>query len=379
MQAEGEVVVQVVVQQPEAQPEPNLTLPEEFPTGDLFTWHGAELIFIPIMMVVGVIGNLLVFYIYHFRWRTNTVTLYKRMLAVLDLCNVVLALPPLLYITIHPDDPSFYSLCAFTSFIALGTAIASGGVLVIIAVDRFLKLCLLRKTGVGSLFSKQLFAVSVAVAVVINVPTVWIFGRDTVHFPQHHVTVSYCFIRTESKSGGLFLGWGAVLALVFLSITVSLVYLYWCVVRRLRDLSDKHDELKRRPSVGVAKEAVVKQKQSELMRRSCLVFISVTVVFFVTYLPYFVTLVLSMVTPDLGRDMSPALKALYDLAKLSPLLNAVSNPFIYSFTSDNFRKEVIKLATCRACLGNDLFRRRAFSFGSTNTINKAHELSSVSN
>ena len=215
-------------------------------------------------------------------------------------------------------------------------------------------------------------------ACIINIPTVWIFGKDTVYFTDYRVQVSYCFIRTGSKSSGLFLGWAAILALIFISITVALVYLYWCVVKRLRDLSDKHDELKRRPSVGIVKEAIVKQKQSEIMRRSCLVFIAVTITFFATYLPYFVTLILSMSQPNFGGWMTPPLKALYDLAKLSPLFNAVSNPFIYSFTSDNFRKEVVKLLTCRACIGNDLFRRRAFSFGSTHTINKAHELSQIS-
>ncbi|GFO31924.1 neuropeptide y [Plakobranchus ocellatus] len=301
------------------------------------------------------------------------------MLAILDLCNVLLALPPLLYLTIKPHDNSFLSLCVFTSFIALGTAIASGGVLVIIAVDRYMKLCLLRKTGVGSMLSKQLFTVSVITACIINIPTMWIFGRDTIQLTSYQVSVSYCFIRTESKSSGIFLGWAAVLAIVFISITVALVYLYWCVVRKLRDLSDKHDELKRRPSVGVVKESLVKQKQSEIMRQSCIVFIAVTVVFFATYMPYFITLIISMVASDSLERMSPYHKAYYDLAKLCPLLNAISNPFIYSFTSERFRKEVSKLFTCRnCCCGKDFFRRRAFSFGSTNTINKAHELSQIS-
>ncbi|GFR74972.1 neuropeptide Y [Elysia marginata] len=75
----AEMVLEVIVPEmdQETKSDPNLTT-SEFPTGDLWTWHGAELIFIPLMMVVGVIGNLLVYYIYHFRWRTNTVTLYKR-------------------------------------------------------------------------------------------------------------------------------------------------------------------------------------------------------------------------------------------------------------------------------------------------------------
>ncbi|GFO31927.1 neuropeptide y [Plakobranchus ocellatus] len=72
--------VLVMVPEPASQedtPEPNDTS-DGFPQGDLFTWHGTELIFIPLMMLLGIAGNLLVYYIYHFRWRSNTVTLYKK-------------------------------------------------------------------------------------------------------------------------------------------------------------------------------------------------------------------------------------------------------------------------------------------------------------
>ncbi|GFO31923.1 neuropeptide y [Plakobranchus ocellatus] len=358
--------VLVMVPEPASQedtPEPNDTS-DGFPQGELFTWHGTALIFIPLMMLLGISGNLLVYYIYHFRWRKNVVTLFKKMLAILDLCNMLLALPPLLYLTINPYDDSFLTLCDFTSFIALGTAIASGGVLVIIAVDRYMKLRLLRKTGVGSMLSKQLFAVSIITACIINIPTMWIFGRDTIQLRFYNVSVSYCFIRKESYSSGMFLGWVAVLTIVFFSITVALVYLYWCVVRKLQDLSDKHDELKRQPSVGVVKESLVKQKQSEIMRQSCIVFIAVTVVFFATYMPYFITLIISMFSPDILEGMSPYHKAYYDLAKLCPLLSAISNPFIYSFTSKQFRKEVSRLFTCQN--------------RSRNTIDKAYQLPQVS-
>ena len=38
---------------------------------DLFEWHGAELIFIPLMMATGILGNSLVLYITHFRWKNS--------------------------------------------------------------------------------------------------------------------------------------------------------------------------------------------------------------------------------------------------------------------------------------------------------------------
>ena len=43
------------------------------------------------------------------------------------------------------------------------------------------------------------------------------------------------------------------------------------------------------------------------------------------------------------------LKALFDLAKLFPLLSNVSNPVIYSFTSERFRDECVKLLSLKPC------------------------------
>ena len=38
---------------------------------DLFKWHGTEVIFIPLMLATGILGNALVLYITHFRWENK--------------------------------------------------------------------------------------------------------------------------------------------------------------------------------------------------------------------------------------------------------------------------------------------------------------------
>ncbi|CAL1541356.1 unnamed protein product [Lymnaea stagnalis] len=342
--------------------------------GALFTWHGTELILLPLIMLMGTLGNLLVFYIYHFRWHSNTVTLFKRMLAVLDLANLLLALPSLMTITLNAKSSSFMVHCILTSFVALSSAIASACVLVIIAADRFMKLCLLRKKGVGILLAKKLFATSVIVSCILNIPSVWIFGKDNVEFFNYNVGVTYCFIQTESKQGALFIAYVTMLGLVFITVSNVLVVLYYKIIRTLIALSNKHEELKRRPSLAGGLEVIKKQKQSEVMRKSAIVFIVITVVFFASYAPYFVTMIISMTDHSVEGSMGPALKALYDLAKLSPLANNVANPFIYSFTSDHFRKEVKDIFTFKTCK-KDFFRRRAFSLSRSD---RSRELSTIS-
>lgn len=229
-----------------------------------------------------------------------------------------------------------------------------------------MKLCLLRKTGVGVLLSKKLFAASVVVSALINIPCGWIFGRDTVYFHNYNIKVSYCFIHSDSKQGGVFVAYASMLGVVFLTVSVALFVLYVKVVRSLQALSEKHEELKRRPSLAGGSETMKKQKQTKLMRKSAVVFIVITVVFFASYAPYFVTMILSMVAETVEGSFSPLAKSFYDLAKLSPLANNVANPFIYSFTSDHFREEVKNIFTFKSCK-KDFFSRRNFSFRKSST------------
>lgn len=52
------------------------TTPKEEYTPDLFKWHGAELMIIPIMTTVGILGNILVLYITHCRWKGTLFTFF---------------------------------------------------------------------------------------------------------------------------------------------------------------------------------------------------------------------------------------------------------------------------------------------------------------
>ena len=100
-----------------------------------------------------------------------------------------------------------------------------------------------------------------------------------------------------------------------------------------------------------------------------MVFIAVTVVFFLSYSPYFVTVVLLMVNRSTENAMGPVAKAFFDLAKLFPLLSNVSNPIIYSFTSERFRSECKKVLRFRPCM-------RALSLGRKDSVTTtSHEMS----
>ncbi|KAK7115281.1 chemerin-like receptor 2 [Littorina saxatilis] len=329
---------------------------------DLFKWHGTEVIFIPIMLATGILGNALVLYITHFRWKNSIFSFFIKVLAWLDMSNLVLAMPMLMVITVHDDTPHFLPLCGCTSFVALFTAIASACVLVVIAANRFRKLYQPQRSQVTLPLAKKLTIGCFLFGALTSVPTVWIFGKDTVSYNADvsPVYISYCFIKHDAELA-LLVTWAVVMGATFLSVTVSLVVLYGFTIRALRQHDKRISTMMRRPSA-------VSNNSKNISKKHTLVFIAVTVVFFVTYSPYFVTVILLLVNRSIESAMGPVAKAFFDLARLFPMLSNVSNPIIYSFTSDRFRSECHKVFKLRPCM-------RLLNLQRKDSITTSHEMS----
>lgn len=238
-------------------------------------------------------------------------------------------------------------------------------------LHRFMKLCHLEKQGVGHARSKRLFGLAIIFAILVNIPTPWVFGRDEIYLADYNITLTFCFIA-DNKDQNIFYIWGIIVAIVFIVVTIALVFFYTHIIRTLLTMSAKHEDLKRRTSLPATKGVLDKHHKSQVMRNSSKVFIVVTLVFVASYTPYFITLILDMVVTDVEKYMGPTSKAFYDLAKLSPILNTVANPIIYSFDSPAFRQRVKKMVTFKA-FKKGFFRRRAFS-----TTNRSFDVSHIS-
>ncbi|KAL8622104.1 hypothetical protein ACOMHN_056589 [Nucella lapillus] len=296
------------------------------------------------MMVIGILGNTLVLYITHFRWKSAIFNYFIKILAWLDLSNLTLALPILLAITVDADLSAFLPLCRFSSFVALFTAISSAVVLVVIAANRFRKLCHAAKSQVTLPLAKKLTVVSVLIGAAISSQGVWAFGRHTASFRGDHgpVNISCCFIQDE-VSVPLMVSLAVVNGLTFGAVSTSLVVLYSLTIKALRQHDKRIENMGRRPSA-------VSNTSKKVSKKHTWVFIAVTVVFFVTYAPYMLMVVLLIVDSAMESKMGPVAKAFFDLAKLCPLMSNVSNPIIYSFTSDKFREECRKVFKLRPCM-----------------------------
>ncbi|KAK6983732.1 olfactory receptor 24 [Biomphalaria glabrata] len=333
--------------------------------GDILTWRITEVLLLPVFFLVGVVGNGLVFYVNHFRLPSNTDTLFKRILAAIDLIDLSLSLPMLLFTVVAPESPAFVPCCRCLSFVALWSALLAGEVLAVISVDRFLKLCLLRKSGLEPPQIKKILLGLIVFTSAAILPTIWLYTKNTIYYIYYDIAVSFCFMDFETRLWYLLIAFSVNLSVCFVAILAVLVVMYIRIILKLRELSAKHSQLKG-PTGGdhpSSAEAGKANRQSDAMRKSSLVFIAVTAAFFGCYTPYFVSVLLQATSIVVESNLAPATKAVLDLAKLSPLVSHMINPLIYLISSDQLGKEVKDIILCKNSFRDCLKRRAALPSG----------------
>ncbi|XP_041375468.1 C5a anaphylatoxin chemotactic receptor 1-like isoform X3 [Gigantopelta aegis] len=312
---------------------------------NLFKWNGAEMIFLIILFVAGIVGNTLVIYVYHVKWRRSNFTLFIEVLAAIDLTNCLVSLSLFFVLTLYKGD-KFGPVCSTASYVAIGTALSSGFVLVIVAFDRNWKIHnpIKHELTIGMTWKMCLAAVVVGMAA--SIPGTFMFGRkETVYVDDGGVAFNHtwCFFKAHAFKSYTMYIFASVLGVVFLFILTSLSVLYFLIWRALRV------HLQRRASLGCSRIRVsLGGKDSHgnyyrAQKTTARLFFIITIAFFLTYFPYFIALYILIFKDTDPEFLSPVGKAFVDLAKLSPMMSNVINPIIYSLSSTRFRREIVMI------------------------------------
>ncbi|XP_067651499.1 olfactory receptor 51E2-like [Haliotis asinina] len=322
----------------------NTTLQTAASSEYMFERHGAEIIFLLSMFFFAIFGNIMVIYIYHFRWRRSNFSLFIEVLAFLDLINASITIPLFLVITFDESRDDFAQLCQGGSFVAITTAMGSGVILVIIAFDRNRKICEPLKREISLSLTRKSCLFAVCVGIVLAIPSIFIYGEKDLPSEVNGVklNITQCYF-TES-SGPLFWSFMSILGFVFTGVMLALAVLYLSMYRALRVHLARRESLgsSRRPSTTSCKPNSMRSQKT-----SAKIFFAVTVAFFSSYFPFFIAVTVFLFGYH-GSDLSPAVKAVADIAKLSPLMSNVINPIIYSVSSRRFRKELVDVFRCAA-------------------------------
>ncbi|KAK7503398.1 hypothetical protein BaRGS_00005319, partial [Batillaria attramentaria] len=351
-------------------------------------------IWVILLMVVGIIGNSLVIYVYRRRFKRTSSNYFILTMAIFDLVACLIGMPTEVYDLLKPF--TFYSEFGCKVFRSAENFSIYGSVVVLveIAFDRYFKIC--RPLMVIRLFTiKVLCVVAVFLAVLFATPSFVLYGIRRTDTPVPGVRGYDCSISDEYRQTTFEKTYFIVLAVVFVVTLIILTVLYvriWYELRQRRRLVIGDQLTKSREEVSEAKKfrvsrCVPSMSEDELagasrsnsainldnlvtspnatsststtskrsrfssiaqyatrfsVSRTTVVLFAVTVAFVLSFFPALAVMVVRKVVKDFEKNQTiGSLVATKIFSKFSFINNAI-NPIIYSFLNINFRRQARK-------------------------------------
>ncbi|KAK7113902.1 RYamide receptor-like [Littorina saxatilis] len=350
------------------------------------------------MMVVGLVGNSLVLYVYNFKMPRTVFSTFVTVLAALDLATTLIGMPIDVVIKSAVLDKSdaLTVFCKVAHWEVYSTSLASGSVLLLITITRHTKVCKPLEPGLTKRKARFLCALLFTAAMALCTVTLVINGLERVkiavgerdYVPQNTtgdnstvsnltdtftqstqpffsenttaqhdlaanvsarkvtevVQVYICRTSEEKKGTALHYALQAVLMLAFVVILFTLLVLHCKISSALTDFERRHSSMRRCSTNSDSQNTHI---TASMFR----IFASITVIFAVSYLPHLVCLIVEKMMFSPGQAMPQASRVVMDLAYNFPYINVIANPFIYGYRSAVFRQHCLELLyrLCRCC------------------------------
>lgn len=149
------------------------------------------------ILIVGLLGNSLVLLVYTFRYRRSPARVYILFLALTDFSICLFGLPYHLIDLTHPYTYTNSSACKALTFIIVTLFHTSIFGLIVIAIDRYLKICKpLGKVQISYFGRRKACAAAVIAAVLMSWPNIWLYGPSEMESSVANITGHACFFET---------------------------------------------------------------------------------------------------------------------------------------------------------------------------------------
>ncbi|XP_062574332.1 growth hormone secretagogue receptor type 1-like [Saccostrea cucullata] len=326
--------------------------------------------FVFLLIILGGIGNSIVFYVYKTKSKSTTKGVFISVLAVFDLMNCLIVMPFEIYDLRNQYRFTSGDFCKSMRFVEFSIVLAAGFTLVAVAIDRYMNLCV-RTSRI--LFTpsraKRACCICVGLSIVFSWPVVMFAGLEPSPVRVDNVTINgfeCSSFSDESINARIYL---YILNIVFILSLVLMIILYSMIGMKLyhrrrgsfhdglifmKDTTDSGKFQNNHSDMNIERCGYAIGKRGIRMKGSTLIFYSVTIVFIIGFLPHLITRVLKIThTAFIEVNKGNSTEVAYNFLIRSYMINSAANPFIYSIIHERFRQEIVR--TCRKCVR--LFRR----------------------
>lgn len=368
------------------------------------------------LSVLGIIGNLHVLLVYIFRMKQSNHRVFIICLAVLDLITCMVGMP---FVVINFRKPfTFYdtTICKILSFYNFFICISSAGVLIVISVDRYRKICVPLGKQMSQKMAKGMCLVAMGLSLLLSWPALVLYGSTPIKTSEPGIVGHECNILDEVKDTYYPIYFNGVLLVVSFSCFVVLAILYGIIGKviwnhktfssksddsqtevtqvkiseaaaaihaetnfhsgssdsydnnnfaenekeksvdtafsdlddRDKDRSSSADGKSRQRSTSLTTKAKIEvrctlqraKSKFDRTKRTTMMLFWITVIFFLSYVPYLVLRIVSYMNQDWYTNMSYAGKVTYNTILWCVYINNMANCIIYGFCDQRFRQEV---------------------------------------
>lgn len=160
---------------------------------------------IAVLMLIGIVGNVLVVYIYQFKLPQTVFSMFVTVLALLDLCNTFCSMPLDIAMksAIIKDTNAFNIMCKIAHFTVYGTNMASGSVLLLIAATRYRKVCQPLQPSMTKNQAKFICVLCLIVAMSLSSITIIIKGIETIKIATDEVDIQELPVTRHPATGAV--------------------------------------------------------------------------------------------------------------------------------------------------------------------------------
>ena len=195
------------------------------------------IVIISILMVIGLVGNPLVVYFYGFRMKPTASYMFIVMLAICDMISCAISMPLEIYDMVHFYSFENIGACKTFRFVNYASSIASGALLIAIAVDRFRKICKPFDAQISNNLAKWIIAICVGFSFLVSWPSAVFYSVVNVNITENPATIGFDCTTIRDNDYKIFITiYNMFLFFLFLATMIVLIVLYCLVGRQLFQL-----------------------------------------------------------------------------------------------------------------------------------------------
>ncbi|XP_052764704.1 D(2) dopamine receptor A-like [Mya arenaria] len=192
-------------------------------------------IFLIVLMIIGIIGNLFVVCIFKKKFKRSSARIYIIALAMADMSVCVVGIPyhvlDLTWILTYTHTP----VCKLLSFLVSSCTLSSIFILLVVGLNRYLKVCRPLKYQIRDFGDRKACLIAVVLATISSIPNGFLYGTSSVYeyMESYNITGVECFIDDAYLDSPLGIGYMGYKMLLFLLSVGFLVVIYGLIGRTI--------------------------------------------------------------------------------------------------------------------------------------------------